>query len=304
MSADGSETSKGFTADSAAAALTEACRAVGLPSAGARLMRLGENALFRLDGVPVVARVARSLDYLGAAGREVEVSRWLADSGLPAAQVLPDVDQPVVAAGHPVTFWRFIEGAGHLASYRDLGGLLRRLHDLPLPSGVEWPPFDVFGRSELRISKARGISDDDRAFLLDRLRELKADLSEVVFDSAPGPVHGDAHVQNLMVDRSGAVLLIDFENFSFDHPEWDLAVTATEHRFGWTTPEVYAGFCEAYGRDVRDWPGFATLRRISEFKMTTWLMQNVSENPDAAAEYARRIATLRDDSAPCDWRPF
>ena len=36
-------------------------------------------------------------------------------------------------------------------------------------------------------------------------------------------------MQNLMVDRRGQVILIDFEGFSFDHPEWDLMVTATEH---------------------------------------------------------------------------
>ncbi|MFI6530659.1 phosphotransferase family protein [Streptomyces uncialis] len=30
------------------------------------------------------------------------------------------------------------------------------------------------------------------------------------------PVHGDAHVQNLMVDGQGKVVLIDFENFSLD----------------------------------------------------------------------------------------
>jgi thiamine kinase-like enzyme len=71
----------------------------------------------------------------------------------------------------------------------------------------------------LRIEKVTGISEDDREFLRKRGRELRDRLAELSFESSKGPVHGDAHVQNLMVDRSGQVLLIDFEGFSFDRPE-------------------------------------------------------------------------------------
>ncbi|WP_330317296.1 hypothetical protein OG301_19635 [Streptomyces platensis] len=43
---------------------------------------------------------------------------------------------------------------------------------------------------------------------------------------------------------------IDFEAFCFDHPEWDLMVTAVEHHsLGWQTDEQYADFVTAYRRD-------------------------------------------------------
>ncbi|MET8680930.1 aminoglycoside phosphotransferase family protein [Streptomyces sp. NPDC004647] len=295
---------EGFTSARAERLMSAACRAAGFASDGATLIRLGENALFRLEAHPVIVRIARSPEYLPSVRGEVDVSRWLAHEGFPAARVLDDLEQPMIVDGHPVTFWHLIDEGDRQATYEELGTVLRALHSLTLPAGLGLPPYSVFGRSDLRIDKADGIPEDDREFLRKRGRELRDRLGELRFDSTKGPVHGDAHVQNLMIDQRGQVVLIDFENFCFDHPEWDLMVTATEHdSLGWQTTEQYAEFVGAYGRDLRDWPGFATLRAIQEFKMTTWLMQNIAESPEVAQEYARRIASLRDDDAPRNWSP-
>lgn len=293
-----------FTSTRAQQVVIEACHAVGLRSDGARLIRLGENALFRLERHPVIVRIARSVEYLASAWLEVRVSRWLEAEGFPASRVVDDVEQARVVSGHPVTFWHLIEESDRKPTYGELGGVLRDLHALRPPADLELPPHDVFGRSGLRIEKTAGIPSDDRGFLRKRSRELHERLAELRFESPRGPVHGDAHVQNLMVDRDDQVVLIDFENFSYDHPEWDLMVTATEHdSLSWQTPEQYGAFIGAYGRDLRDWSGFPTLRAIQEFKMTTWLMQNIGESKEIADEYARRIASLRDDSASRDWHP-
>ncbi|CAG6396899.1 aminoglycoside phosphotransferase family protein [Streptomyces cocklensis] len=296
--------SEEFTSTRAQQVVIEACRAAGLGSDGARLIRLGENALFRLERHPIIVRIARSADYLASARLEVRVSRWLEAEGFPASRVVEDVEQARVVAGHPVTFWHLIEENDRKPTYGELGRVLRDLHALRPPADLELPHYDVFGRSGLRIEKTAGIPSDDREFLRKRSRELHERLAELRFESPRGPVHGDAHVQNLMVDRDGQVVLIDFENFSFDYPEWDLMVTATEHdSLSWQTSEQYGDFIGAYGRDLRDWSGFPTLRAIQEFKMTTWLMQNIGESAEIADEYARRIASLRDDSAPRDWQP-
>ncbi|HEY5834037.1 phosphotransferase [Streptomyces sp.] len=89
--------------------MTEACRVAGLASDGARLIRLGENALFRLAARPVIVRVARSAEYLSSVRTEVRVSHWLAREGFPAARVVDDIEQPLLVDGHPVTFWHLIE---------------------------------------------------------------------------------------------------------------------------------------------------------------------------------------------------
>lgn len=148
------------------------------------------------------------------------------------------------------------------------------------------------------------IPDDDKAFLRKRQRELQDKYAELSFETSMGPVHGDAHVQNLMVSNRGEVIVIDFEGFCFDHPEWDLMVTAVEHHsIGWQTDDQYADFVSIYGRDLYEWHGYSTLRGIQEFGMTTWLMQNVNESETVAEEYSRRIASLRDDEGPRDWSP-
>lgn len=268
-------------------------------------MRFGENALFRLDSPSVVVRVARGPEYLASARREVAVSRWLASEGVPAARVVDDVEQPVVVEGCPVTFWHLINEGHRKPTYGELGGVLRELHALELPAGLELPAYDVLGRTDLRVERAAGIPEADREFLRGRGEVLRRELRELHFDSGKGPVHGDAHVQNLMVNARNEVVLIDFERFSFDHPEWDLMVTSVEHHsLGWQTKEQYADFVAAYGRDLRDWPGFPMLRKVQEYLMTTWLMQNVAESERVAAEYQRRIRSLRDDAAPRDWRPW
>ncbi|MGW4273161.1 phosphotransferase enzyme family protein [Streptomyces seoulensis] len=303
MAVGAARSDEGFTSAGAARVMSAACRAAGLDDRDAELIRLGENALFRLASTPVVVRVARGEEYLPKARTEVGVSRWLAAEGFPAARIVDDLEQPLVIEGHPVTFWHLIVEGDRKATYGELGSVLRGLHSMTLPAGLALPPFDPFGKQELRISRA-AIPEDDRVFLRKRWRELRDQFEELRFETPQGPVHGDAHVQNLMVDDQGQVILIDFEAFCFDHPEWDLMVTATEHHsLGWQTDEQYADFVRAYGRDLYDWHGYGTLRRLQEFGMTTWLMQNIQEDHETADEYRRRVDALRNDDTPRDWRP-
>ncbi|WP_427920653.1 phosphotransferase enzyme family protein [Streptomyces sp. cg40] len=304
MAVDAARTEEGFTSARATRVMVDACQAAGLDDRGAELIRLGENALFRLASVPLIVRVARGEEWLPKARTEVAVSQWLAEEGFPAARIVEDLEQPLLIAGHPVTFWHLIVEGDRKAKYGELGEILRELHSLTLPDGLVLPSYDPFDKQALRLDRAV-IPDDDKVFLRKRWRELQDKYAELRFETPKGPVHGDAHVQNLMVDDRGRVILIDFEMFCYDHPEWDLMVTAVEHySLGWQTDEQYGDFVAAYGRDLHDWPGYETLRGIQEFGMTTWLMQNVQEDEETAAEYRRRIAGLRDDDGPRDWRPW
>lgn len=171
--------------------------------------------------------------------------KWLAEEGFPAARLVDGLEQPFLIAGHPVTFWRLIVEGSRKATYGELGGILRDLHSMTLPAGLELPSFNPFDKQELRISQA-AIPEDDRVFLRKRWSELRGQFEELGFETPKGPVRGDAHVQNLMVNDRGEVILIDFEAFCFDHPEWDLMVTSVEHHsLGWQTDEQYADFVRA-----------------------------------------------------------
>jgi aminoglycoside phosphotransferase (APT) family kinase protein len=133
---------------------------------------------------------------------------------------------------------------------------------------------------------------------------LATRVADLRYRLTPGPIHGDAHNENLMF-RGGQAILIDFERFAWGQPEWDLSVTATEYlTAGWWSADEYQEFVDSYGYDVTSWrDGFDTLRAVNELAMTTWLMQNVDESAEIAAEYQVRMRTLRGESSP-DWRPF
>lgn len=204
----------------------------------------------------------------------------------------------------PVTFWRLIDNNGGKASVRDLARILRQLHHLPVPPELPLPAFDIFGRVSERIAKTEALSDRDHEFLAVRLADLREKYANLRYPLPPCAVHGDAHQQNLIVALDGTVLLIDFERFAFGPPETDLAVTATERLIGWHTAEDYENFASAYGFDVMTWEGFPVVRAINELKMTTWLMQNVSESERVAQEFRTRFASLHDDEAPRLWTPF
>ncbi|MGW1887313.1 hypothetical protein [Streptomyces sp. NPDC001970] len=77
--------------------LAAACRHAGLDGVGASLIRLGENALFRLVAHPVVVRIARSTKYPEPARGDVRVSRWLSDEGFPKVATAEQLRQLVLA---------------------------------------------------------------------------------------------------------------------------------------------------------------------------------------------------------------
>jgi thiamine kinase-like enzyme len=123
------------------------------------------------------------------------------------------------------------------------------------------------------------------------------------FALPPGPIHGDAHTRNLLTDH-GRVVLIDFEAAAIGPREWDLLPTSIAvPRYG--LPEKrYQEFAAAYGFDVRSWPGYPVLREIRELTMTTWIMQNVRESQGIAAEFALRVASLRERDSERPWHFF
>jgi len=282
--------------------LHEACQRVGLSSASAELLRLGENAIYRLATNPVVVRIARSADRLARVERELCVARWLAEAGVPVVGVCEEIEQPLLVDGHPVSFWRAVTGGDPVPTRIDLARLLAQFHSLP-DCPCELAAFDPLGTLEFRLANANGIASGDRDFLRDYCAELAEKLGHLEFALPPGPIHGDAHTSNLLTDH-GQVVLLDFEASAVGPREWDLMPTAiARERFG-LAEDQYREFTGAYGFDVRTWSGYPVLRQIRELTMTTWIMQNVGESAAAAAEFAMRVASLRERDTHSAWNAF
>ncbi|WP_084628598.1 phosphotransferase enzyme family protein [Amycolatopsis nigrescens] len=293
-----------FTPETTTKAAEAACRAVQLDPTGAELIRMGENALFKLATAPVMVRVGRSAE---ASHKEAEVARWLSAHNYPAVALADVEQQPHEVNGMAVTFWEFITSGDSRPTSGDLGTMLRRLHGLPWPKHFTLPSFDPMPKVARRLDKiGPSLCDGDRTFLHERSVELAAQFKTLEFSLRCGPIHGDAHRDNLIRSReTGKVKLIDFEDFCIGPREWDLCVEAIGYSvFGWISRSDYYSYVRACGFDALEWSGFRVIKAIRELNMTTWLAQMVGQSAKVDKEVTRRIRDLRDDDAPRCWSVF
>ncbi|MEU7699797.1 phosphotransferase enzyme family protein [Streptomyces sp. NPDC015492] len=278
----------------------EILAAAGLPVAEARLLALGENAVFAVGGLAV--KVGRDAELFERAEREVALAGWLAEAEVPAVRAAEE--KPLLVEGHPVTFWHRLPDAVRPAEPRDLAPLLRRIHALPEPTGFMLPRRELLGGVErwLRLA-GDAIDPADAAFLRERRDAFAPAAAALTPRLAPGPIHGDALPRNVHVGPDGPVL-VDLETFSSDLREHDLVVLAlSRDRYG-LDPVAYEAFTEAYGWDVREWEGCAVLRGARETASCAWVAQHAPVNPKALAEFERRVASLRDGDPEVRWYPF
>ncbi|MEV6182546.1 phosphotransferase enzyme family protein [Streptomyces sp. NPDC052016] len=269
------------------------------PAADARLLALGENAVFAVEDL--VVKVGRDAELLDRARRELDIAVWLAEADVPAVRAAEP--KALLVEGHPVTVWHRLPDPVRPAEARDLAELLRIVHALPAPP-FGLPPRDLLAGVErwLRLA-GDAIDPADAAFLRERRDGFAAAAAALTPHLAPGPIHGDALPRNVHVGPDGPVL-VDLETFATDLREHDLVVMALSHdRYG-LPAEAYDSFTGTYGWDVREWEGCSVLRGARETASCAWVAQHAPANPKALAEFTRRVASLRDGDETVRWYPF
>ena len=292
-----------LTESSAYEVLADVCRRAGIEAAGAELIRLGSNAVFRLPK-RVIVRIARDGETLDSAQRQVDVARWLEREGYPATRAL-ELPQPMTAAGHVTTFWVSAAEDETYAPVDQVGDLIRRLHRLETPTVPALPDKKPFEELAGRMSALPYLDPADAEFIRTKVDELADAYESLDFALPIGPVHGDANVGNVILDRDRNPLLIDLDNFAIGPREWDLVQTALFYeRFGWHTDDEYRAFVDAYGSDVMEWDGYSTLADYREITMTLWLAGKAASEPRAADEVHKRVETLRSGGDRREWKPF
>ncbi len=284
--------------------LERACAIAGLDAMGARLLRVGSNAVYRLKA-PVIARVSRPGADADQVRRTVAVARWLESAGYPAVRVV-NVDQPVVTGQRAVTFWEAVSDDGdQYASVAEVAGVLVKLHKFTAPDDLHLPELSPFANAPKRIEASTWLNPEDRGFLTTMLAQMRDAYAGLEFILPPGVIHGDASIGNVLRDSHGNPVVIDLDGFAAGPREWDLALTAIYYEsFGWHTREEYRDFVRVYGFDIMDWPGYPVMRAVREFLMVTWVVQKAAESGQAAAEAAKRIAALRTGASRKDWQPY
>ncbi|MDX3072292.1 phosphotransferase enzyme family protein [Streptomyces sp. NPDC088354] len=267
----------------------------------AKLIALGENAVFELADGTAVAKVGRGPELLERAARELRTATWLAAHGVPAVRAAEP--EARLVDGHPVTYWERLPDTVRPAEPADLAALLRLVHALPEPD-FALPRRDLLDGVErwLRLA-GTAVDPADAAYLRERRDGFAAAAAALTPHIAPGPIHGDALPRNVHIGPQGPVL-VDLETVSSDLREHDLVVMAlSRDRYG-LDPAAYDAFTAAYGWDVRDWEGCAVLRGARETASCAWVAQHAPGNPAALAEFRRRVASLRDDDPTVRWHAF
>ncbi|MGY0491791.1 phosphotransferase family protein [Streptomyces sp. WG-D5] len=300
---DGGDT--GFTAESTARILRAACRSAGLDPTGAELLRLGSNAVYRLASEPIIVRIARDPSALAEMKRAVDVARWLEQSDFPANRVPPHTTQPVVIGGRVVTFWESVQNHEEYATVGELADLLRRLHWLEEPESLGLPYFDPHAKLAASLAGLDALADQDRELLEERAARLGKEYDRLDFVLPFGLIHGDANIGNILRHRDGHAVLIDLDGFALAPREWDLILTAMYYeRYGWHTAEEYRDFVFRYGFDLMNWPGYETLADLRELMMVAWLGHQAQDSERSAAEFQKRLHSLRTGEGRKSWGAF
>src|ERR1035438_2966386 len=282
--------------------LERACAIAGFDATGARLLRVGSNAVYRLQA-PVIARISRPGADPDDVRRTVAVARWLKTAGYPAVRVV-EVDQPVTVDGRLVTFWEAVSDDGdQYASLSEVAEVLVKLHQLTAPADLHLPELAPFANASNRIETNTWLTPQDRAFLTATLTQMQALYAGIEFTLPPGLIHGDASIGNVLRDSHGHPVVIDLDGFAIGPREWDLALTAIYYdSFGWHPTEEYQDFVRVYGVAILTWPGYLAIRAIREFWRVTGVIQKAAESGQAAAEATKRIAPLRPGASRKDWQ--
>jgi aminoglycoside phosphotransferase (APT) family kinase protein len=294
----------GLTEERARALLIQGCSVAGVSADGARLLRIGSNAVYHLAG-SVVVRVSYQNADLEAARRTVAVARWLEGISYPAVRALA-VEQPVEIDRHAVTFWQSVSDDGdQYATIAQVAQVLAQLHMLHAPAYLHLPAIAPFDSADRRLAASQWLSHDDRGYLASQLTTLQDAYSRLEFVLPRGVIHGDANVGNVLRDKNEQPVVIDLDGFAIGPREWDLALTAVYYdSFGWHTRDEYETFTRVYGFDIMQWPGYPVMRAVREFLMVTWIVHGAAGNEVLAAEAAKRIRALRTGASRKDWQPY
>lgn len=279
------------------------CRAAGLDPEPARLIKFTNNLVFELPAAGVVVRIVGSRALHDRVGKIIAVARWLEQHDFPAIRLHPGIDQPVAADSELATVWVRAESTGERADYADLGALIRRFHSLPPPPDGVLPQSDPIGSIRHRLDHAQGLDREDLRFLRSLCDDVEVQLTEVDFSTSLGPIHGDAHLGNLIRTSEGTILC-DFDSTCLGPREWDLVpVLLGPRRFG-DSPGHVDQFLRAYGVDPRPSPRIDVLMRIREIQLVTSVVPVLRSNPGVVAEFRKRLNSIRNRDNHTRWSRY
>ena len=203
-------------------AATETAIAHGITPDRCDILQNGNTLVLRLTET-LVARVVQDVDgpRKGTAwfARENAIALHLTRHGAPVIPLHPDLPPgPHEHLGYPLNFWRFVTALDAEPEPDEVGRTLRQCHATMRSFAEPLPELAI-------LTESLAILDDRELFAASTQQLLRDHLIasiEVLRGFPHQPLHGDAHMGNLMNTTHG-LLWTDWEDTFSGPVEWDLA---------------------------------------------------------------------------------
>jgi streptomycin 6-kinase len=203
-------------------AATETAIAHGIRPDRCEILQNGSTLVLRLTET-LVARVVQDREGPRQGtewfARENDIARHLTEAGAPVIPLHPDLPPgPHEHLGYPLNFWEFVTRVETEPAASEIGRTLNLCHGIMRRFPHPLPKLAIL-RESLDILRQRTLFPPAQQMMLaDHLRKAL----ELLDSCDLQPLHGDAHMGNLMNTTRG-LLWTDWEDTFAGPVEWDLA---------------------------------------------------------------------------------
>lgn len=203
-------------------AATETAKAHGITPDRCDILQDGSTLVLRLTET-LVARVVQDREGPRQSAewfaRENAIAQHLTEHGAPVIPLHPGLPPgPHEHLGYPMNFWEFVTRIDSVPDAGDIGHTLCHCHEIMRSFPNPLPRLAI-------ITESLGILNEREIFPLRTQQMLREQLSSSL-DSLSHlphqPLHGDAHMGNLMNTTRG-LLWTDWEDTFAGPVEWDVA---------------------------------------------------------------------------------
>jgi hypothetical protein len=243
-------------------AATSAAAKAGLGVVTPDVLHLGDHTTVRLAPWPIVARIASgtSFDFSHEnLTRELAIACHLASRGAPTVRpTTTPAPGPYLEDDCAITLWEFVDGRAVATEADEIAAAvsLQLVHGALADLDVGLPSFTTKVESCETIltnpAEAPKLGRDDRLFL----EKLYATLREAlnVPRATWQPLHGDAHLGNVLLADSGAIWM-DLEAACLGPIEWDVVnlPVASWSRFSGIDTDLMRVFADVRSLCVAVW---------------------------------------------------
>ena len=225
--------------------------------------------------------------------RENAIARHLTQNGAPVIPLHPDLPPgPHEHLGYPMNFWQFVTRVDAEPAPQEIGRTLCQCHDIMSRFAEPLPHLAIITESLAILQERELFAQDVQQMLRNHLMQSVEPLSH----RPQQPLHGDAHMGNLMNTTRG-LLWTDWEDTFSGPVEWDVAsiiwnaqILEQDHA---TVDEICDSYHEAGGVIDEETLQHSLIARAAV--ITTWYpILYPNPNEDRREKLQRRIEWLRE----------